>query len=57
LAGSIAVRDRVPKEKALPFEPLDPNARTIRAMNEARNGKFKRFERVEDLMIELKAKV
>lgn len=39
------MRDRVVKEKALPFEPLDPNAKTIRAMKEARKGKFKRFER------------
>lgn len=51
------MRARAPKEKALPFEPLDPNARTIRAMKEARKGKLKRFERVENLMIELKAKV
>ena len=51
------MRARVAKEKALPFERLDPNARTIRAVKEARKGKVKRFERVEDLMIELKAKV
>ena len=50
------MRDRVASKKALPFEALDPNAKTIRAMKEARKGKFKRFERVEDLMIELKAK-
>lgn len=51
------MRDRVAKEKAVPFEPLDPNAKTIRAMKEARKGKFKRFKRAEDLMVELKAKV
>jgi DNA-damage-inducible protein J len=47
---------RVAKEKALPFEPLSPNAKTIRAMKEARRGKLKRFEKVEDLMAELNAK-
>jgi DNA-damage-inducible protein J len=50
------VRARVPREKAQPFERLTPNAKSIRALKEAR-GKFKRFKRVEDLMIELKAKV
>ena len=47
---------RVAKEKALPFEPLSPNAKTIRAMKEARKGKLKSFTRVEDLMAELNAK-
>jgi len=47
---------RVAKEKALPFEPLSPNAKTIRAMKEARKGKLKSFARVEDLMAELNAK-
>jgi DNA-damage-inducible protein J len=47
---------RVAKEKALPFEPLSPNARTIRAMKEARRSKLKRFARVEDLMADLNAK-
>jgi DNA-damage-inducible protein J len=47
---------RVAKEKALPFEPLAPNAKTIRAMKEARRGKLKRFAKVEDLMAELNAK-
>ncbi len=50
------MRARVAKDKALPFKRLDPNARTIRAMKEARKGKLKRFERIEDLLIELKAK-
>jgi DNA-damage-inducible protein J len=31
---------RIAKEKALPFEPLVPNARTIRAMKSARRGKL-----------------
>jgi DNA-damage-inducible protein J len=35
---------RVAREKALPFEPLIPNAETIQAMKEARSGK--RMEKV-----------
>jgi DNA-damage-inducible protein J len=46
---------RVAKEKALPFEPLSPNAKTIRAMKEARRGKLKRFDSVEALMTDLNA--
>ncbi|MGO9992399.1 MAG: type II toxin-antitoxin system RelB/DinJ family antitoxin [Steroidobacteraceae bacterium] len=47
---------RVAKEKALPFEPLTPNAVTVRAMKEARRGKLKSFKGVDDLMTELDAK-
>jgi DNA-damage-inducible protein J len=47
---------RVAKEKALPFEPLTPNAVTVRAMKEARRGKVKSFKSVDDLMTELNAK-
>lgn len=47
---------RVAKEKALPFEPLSPNPKTIRAMKEARRAKLKAFARVEDLMADLNAK-
>ncbi len=47
---------RVAKEKALPFEPLTPNAATIRAMKEARKGKLKGFHGFEDLMKDLNAK-
>ena len=47
---------RVAKEKALPFEPLTPNAETIRAMKEARRGKLRAFKQVEDLMADLNAK-
>jgi DNA-damage-inducible protein J len=47
---------RVAKEKALPFEPLSPNAKTIRAMKEARRARLKGFARVEDLMADLNAK-
>ncbi len=32
---------RVAQEKALPFEPLVPNKRTVAAMREARAGKLK----------------
>jgi len=46
---------RVAKEKALPFEPLSPNAKTIRAMKETRRAKLKGFARVEDLMADLNA--
>ena len=47
---------RVAKEKTLPFEPLTPNAATIRAMKEARRGKLKSFKGIDDLMKELNAK-
>ena len=46
---------RVAREKALPFEPLVPNAVTIEAMKEARRGGLKSFATVEDLMTDLNA--
>ncbi len=46
---------RVAREKALPFEPLAPNATTIAAMKEARRGGLKSFATVEDLMADLNA--
>lgn len=46
---------RVAHDKALPFEPLVPNAVTIKAMKEARRGKLKSFKSVEDLMADLNA--
>jgi len=46
---------RVAREKALPFEPLVPNAVTIEAMKEARRGGLKSFATVEDLMADLNA--
>ncbi|MEA3390712.1 MAG: type II toxin-antitoxin system RelB/DinJ family antitoxin [Pseudomonadota bacterium] len=46
---------RVARDKALPFEPLVPNAETIAAMKEAREGKGKRFATVEELMADLNA--
>lgn len=46
---------RVAREKALPFEPLVPNATTIEALKEARRGDLKSFSTVEDLMTNLNA--
>jgi DNA-damage-inducible protein J len=46
---------RVAREKALPFEPLVPNAETIAAMKEARRGGLPSFATVEDLMSDLNA--
>jgi len=36
-------------EKALPFEPLNPNKKAIEAMKEARKGRLKTFKSVQDL--------
>jgi DNA-damage-inducible protein J len=44
---------RTAKEKALPFEPLVPNAKTIKAMREARRGKGKPFKSIDALMDDL----
>ncbi len=46
---------RIAREKALPFEPLVPNAKTIEAMKEARAGKLQSFDSVDDLMADLNA--
>jgi DNA-damage-inducible protein J len=46
---------RVAQEKALPFEPLIPNAETIAAMREARQGGLRSFASVEELMTDLNA--
>ncbi|HZF97496.1 MAG TPA: type II toxin-antitoxin system RelB/DinJ family antitoxin [Pseudoxanthomonas sp.] len=46
---------RIAREKALPFEPLVPNATTIAAMREARQGNLPRFNSVQSLMDELHA--
>ena len=46
---------RIAREKALPFEPLIPNAETIEAMMEARAGKLIEVGTVEDLMALLHA--
>jgi DNA-damage-inducible protein J len=46
---------RIAREKALPFEPLVPNAETIAAMKEARRGNLPSFDSVDDLMADLNA--
>jgi DNA-damage-inducible protein J len=46
---------RIAAEKALPFEPLVPNAETIEAMREARRGGLPRFQSVEALLADLNA--
>ncbi len=58
LTVSDAVRlllTRIAKEKAMPFEPLVPNAKTLAAMKELREGKGKKFSSVNDLMADLHA--
>lgn len=58
LTVSDAVRlmlTRVAREKALPFEPLIPNAETIEAMREARRGGLASFDSVDALMADLNA--
>ena len=47
---------RIAHDKALPFEPLVPNAKTIAAMREARAGNLKSFNSVDALMADLHAK-
>lgn len=44
---------RIAREKALPFEPLVPNAETIEAMKEARRGALPAFASVDALMADL----
>ncbi len=46
---------RIAREKALPFETLNPNAETIAAMKDARKGKVASFPTVEALMADLHA--
>ena len=58
LTVSDAVRlllTRVAHDKALPFEPLRPNAETIAAMEEARAGNLAKFDSIEALMADLNA--
>ena len=58
LTVSDAVRlllTRVAHDKALPFEPLRPNAETIAAMEEARAGNLEGFTSIEALMADLNA--
>jgi len=46
---------RVAREKALPFEPMIPNAKTIAAMKEARKGGPPSFKNVDSLLADLNA--
>ena len=58
LTVSDAVRlllTKVAREKALPFAPLVPNAVTIEAMKEARQGNLPQFASVEALLDDLHA--
>jgi DNA-damage-inducible protein J len=58
LTVSDAVRlllTRIAHDKALPFNPLVPNAETIKAMKEADNGHLPRFGTVEGLLEDLHA--
>ena len=47
---------RIAKEKALPFEPLVPNAETTAAMKESRKGGLPRFKGVIALLADLNAR-
>jgi DNA-damage-inducible protein J len=44
---------RIAKEKALPFEPLVPNAETIEAMKAARRGELVTVNSPEELLASL----
>ena len=46
---------RIAQEKALPFEPLMPNRKTIAAMKEARKGVLKKHGSVAEVMKSLVA--
>ena len=46
---------RVAREQALPFEPLVPNAATIKAMKDARSGKTKKHATLKTLMADMNA--
>ena len=46
---------RVTRKKALPFEPLVPNAVTIKAMKEARKGGLRSFALVDAMVADLNA--
>ncbi len=46
---------RIAADKALPFEPLVPNAKTIAAMKAARRGELTRLRSPEELLTSLNA--
>jgi DNA-damage-inducible protein J len=47
---------RVAAEKALPFEPLNPNTETIRAMKAARRGELVKVGKPDKLLSSLNAR-
>lgn len=46
---------RIAREKALPFDPLIPNAKTIEAMKAARRGDLITISSVDNLLADLNA--
>jgi len=46
---------RIAREKALPFEPLVPNAETIAAIEAARRGDVEKVGSIDDLLADLNA--
>jgi DNA-damage-inducible protein J len=46
---------RTVAEKALPFDPLVPNKKTVAALKAARNGKLKAVGNIDDLIADLNA--
>ena len=46
---------RVAREQALPFDPMVPNATTIKAMRDARRGKTTQHQSLDSLMTDLNA--
>jgi DNA-damage-inducible protein J len=46
---------RVAREQALPFDPMVPNATTIKAMRDARRGKTTQHQSLDALMADLNA--
>jgi DNA-damage-inducible protein J len=46
---------RIAKDKALPFEPLIPNAETIEAMRAARRGELETVKNIDELFERLNA--
>nr|VFK22163.1 MAG: DNA-damage-inducible protein J [Candidatus Kentron sp. MB]VFK27776.1 MAG: DNA-damage-inducible protein J [Candidatus Kentron sp. MB]VFK74430.1 MAG: DNA-damage-inducible protein J [Candidatus Kentron sp. MB] len=46
---------RIATEHTLPFDPLIPNAETVEAMKEARQGGLESFESIDALMADLNA--
>ena len=46
---------RVAAEKALPFEPLNPNAKTVAAMKAARRGELVKLGKADQLLRSLNA--